>query len=473
VKKYIVCMLILGIAVVIIATEQVFGQEYAGSDVCKLCHASIYDNYMKTGHPYQISKVNGGPPSYPEGLSPGVPNPPSDQTWNDITYVIGGFGWKARYMDSEGYILTGNADRQYNLANGNLGTKPGWSGYDAEKGHRKPYTCGSCHTTGWTTTGESGPHQDDLPGIHGAWAESGIRCEACHGPSAGHVTNPIGVKPTKDESCGDCHARGEVNRIDASGGLIMHHEQYEDLLASPHVMFKCVTCHEPHLSTKYAMGGYKGDDNTCKICHADKEIKMASKTDFDCNTCHMPCVAKSAVSISIETAAGAVPKGDIRAHIFRIKGDAGWNMFTDDGAYVRLDDAGKAHLAMEYTCLTCHTSKNKAWAADNARAIHEGDTSVRFADMLEKTPQDFALYQNYPNPFNPSTTIPFDLKESSVVELKLFNAGGQEITTLMHERLPAGNHKATFAATDLPSGVYYYRITANDFCLLKKVNSTI
>jgi len=441
---------------------------YVGSNTCKGCHPTIYDDYMKTGHPYKIQKVEGGPPSYPEGTSPGVPNPPADKTWNDITYVIGGFGWKARFMDSEGYILTGDANRQYNLRNAKLGTDAGWVGYDAAKGPRKPYTCGSCHTTGWVSTGEAGPHQDDLPGIHGTWAEPGVRCEACHGPGGEHVTNPTQIHPTKAENCGDCHSRGDVNKIDAKDGLIKHHEQYEDLLASPHVQLNCKTCHKPHLSTKYEMGGFIGEEETCKTCHADIQIKVAAKENFKCTTCHMPYAAKSAVAITIETGSGPVPKGDIRSHIFRIKDDADWNMFTDDGKYVRLDE-GKAYLSVAYTCLTCHTSKDVAWAAEKAETIHEGGTFVASDDSPGDIPVAYSLYQNYPNPFNPTTTISFDLKETSVVEITLYNATGQEITTLMNERLPAGHHSLSFSAQDLPSGMYLYRLKANDFVETKKM----
>ena len=125
--------------------------EYIGDDKCKMCHAGIYDTYIKTGHPYKIQKINGGPPSYPPGTSSGVPKPPKGMSWNDVTYVIGGYGWKARFMDKEGYILTGDKDRQYNLANADIGTETNWTGYSAKTAPRKPYDkCGTCHTTGWT-----------------------------------------------------------------------------------------------------------------------------------------------------------------------------------------------------------------------------------------------------------------------------------------------------------------------------------
>ncbi len=343
---------------------------YAGAEACKGCHLEIYEQQMKSGHPYKIQRVRGAPPSYPAGTSPGVPKPPADKTWDDVTYVIGGYGWKARFMDKEGYILTGKENRQFNLANTFLATEPNWTGYSAKHAPRKPYTCGTCHTTGWVKTGEAGPHQDNLPGIHGTWSEPGVRCEACHGPAAEHAKNPMSGKPPTKENCGDCHRRGEVTQIDAKGGLVRHHEQYEDLLASPHKMFGCTTCHNPHKGTRYQLGGYKGEDATCKMCHTNIEVKVAAKAKFQCKDCHMPYAGKSAMAIKIQTADGVVPQGDIKSHIFRIMADPAWNMFTDDGKFVRVDSDGKAYLSVERACLTCHSSQTKAWAAASAVKIH-------------------------------------------------------------------------------------------------------
>ncbi len=441
---------------------------YAGSEACKTCHSDKYDSYMKSGHPYKLTKIEGAPPVFPAGTSPGVPNPPADKTWNDISYLIGGFGWKARFMDNEGYILTGDANRQYNLPNADLGTEAGWVGYDADKAPRKPYTCGSCHTTGWVASDSTGPHQDDLPGIYGTWVEPGVRCEACHGEAGDHVANPTSVKPTKEENCGQCHSRGDPNQIDVSGGLIKHHEQYETLLASPHKNFDCSTCHSPHKSTIYDMGGFRGEDQTCKMCHSDKEIKVAGMAGLECYTCHMPKVSKSAVKITVNTAGGPVLKGDLHTHIFSITDDPNWNMFTDDGKWVRKDAEGEAHVTMDFACLTCHTDEDKDWAIANVKAVHETGVGVAI-DKQKVIPESYALYQNYPNPFNPTTTIAFDLKEKATVELKLFNANGQEVATLLKQFMPAGNHEITISAEDLPSGIYVYQLKANDFKATRKM----
>jgi predicted CXXCH cytochrome family protein len=344
---------------------------YAGDTACAGCHEGIYGHYLKSGHPFKIQKISGNPPVYPEGTSPGVTAPPKGMTWKDISFVIGGYGWKARFMDREGYILTGPENRQYNLANGFLGTDPHWTGYDAGKAPRKPYTCGGCHVTGWTATGENGPHQAGLPGIHGTWAAPGVTCEACHGPGAAHVADPGKVDLSVAPNCSACHVRGDVTQIDAADGLINHHEQYEDLLASPHRELACTTCHDPHRSTKYELGGFKGEATTCVQCHAGQaKAAVAPRAHRVCVDCHMPFTGKSAVAVSIAHKGGSVPLGDIRSHIHRINTDPAWKMFSDDGSYVRTDAQGRAFLTLDYTCLSCHSNQDKAWAAKNAKRIH-------------------------------------------------------------------------------------------------------
>lgn len=344
---------------------------YAGAEKCADCHKDSYNDYRQSGHPYKIQKLTGGPPTYPSGTSPGVPAPPRGMTWDDISYVIGGYGWKTRFMDRQGYILTGPADRQYNLANSKLQTQPHWTGYDANDAPRKPYTCGACHTTGWKATGKDGPHQDGLPGIYGTWTSPGVTCEACHGPGAAHVAKPMKAKMSLKPNCEACHLRGDARLIDAADGLIRHHEQYEDLLASPHRALACTTCHQPHLSTKYGRGGFKGEAQTCILCHKNQASSVgASKPHRACIDCHMPFAAKTAVSDKVTYQGGVIPRGDLRSHIHRINVDPVWKMFSDDGAQVRTDAEGRAFLTLDYSCLSCHTGKDKAWAAKSAKKIH-------------------------------------------------------------------------------------------------------
>ena len=85
------------------------------------------------------------------------------------------------------------------------------------------------------------------------------------------------------------------------------------------------------------------------------------------------------------------------------------------------------------------------------------------------TPMDFALYQNFPNPFNPSTTIKFDLPVSDIVQIKVYDILGREITTLVNEFKNAGKYDLRFDASNLASGIYVYQIKAGKFIQSKKM----
>jgi uncharacterized protein (TIGR02145 family) len=81
----------------------------------------------------------------------------------------------------------------------------------------------------------------------------------------------------------------------------------------------------------------------------------------------------------------------------------------------------------------------------------------------------FELKQNYPNPFNPSTNIKYQIRNNGIVTLKVFNALGQEIETLVNEKQNAGTYEITFDASKHPSGIYYYRISTDKFSDTKKM----
>jgi phosphatidylserine/phosphatidylglycerophosphate/cardiolipin synthase-like enzyme len=84
-------------------------------------------------------------------------------------------------------------------------------------------------------------------------------------------------------------------------------------------------------------------------------------------------------------------------------------------------------------------------------------------------PAEYSLSQNYPNPFNPVTNINFSIPQRSNVELEVFNALGEKVSTLINEIKEAGSYKITFNAVNLTSGVYFYRIAAGYFAQTKKL----
>jgi len=100
-----------------------------------------------------------------------------------------------------------------------------------------------------------------------------------------------------------------------------------------------------------------------------------------------------------------------------------------------------------------------------------GKDSITIVNVenIDNMPSEYALDQNYPNPFNPSTTIQYSLKESGNVDLSVYNTLGQKVLSLVNEHQNVGSRSVKFDASHLASGIYIYRIKANNFMASKKL----
>jgi hypothetical protein len=378
--------IVLGIAILLVPGS-VFGQDFQGSDFCKDCHENNYNDWKASGHPYKLMKgedAQNRPIPLPKGFD--WPERGVAPVGNQISYVIGGYKWKSRYMGSDGYIITTTEDddgnpvdgvNQYNYLVGY------WSDY--HPGEVKPYNCGSCHTTNWVqdddaeTDDDLTDNQDGLAGIWGKFDAGGVHCEQCHGN---------GMTMNVDDSaamCGNCHFRtappgAAENVIPASGGWIKHHEQYNEFLASPHSSFKCTTCHDPHKKGEFSIK--EGRD--CTDCHTDEAESYAMNSmasyGVECKDCHMPYATKNAQPTGPHAA-------DLQTHIFYIDTDSEANMFTDDGAFVKLDEiTGKAAVTLDFACQRCHLTGDMTELGNFAKNFHGADTSVSELEYIGLNP---------------------------------------------------------------------------------------
>jgi flagellar hook assembly protein FlgD len=84
-------------------------------------------------------------------------------------------------------------------------------------------------------------------------------------------------------------------------------------------------------------------------------------------------------------------------------------------------------------------------------------------------PVKFELLQNYPNPFNPCTYIEFFMPKEANVSLRVYDILGNEVKTLVEGHQRAGTYNIFFDGSDLASGVYLYKLTADDFTQTKKM----
>ncbi len=342
---------------------------FVGSPVCSTCHAGTYEDFIKTGHPYKLNKASEAriPGYYPYTVIPGVPDlAPINGDWDNVSYVIGGHRWKARFIDLQGYIITGLAV-QYNFE-----TEEWVAYHSSDSLGTKKYDCGTCHTTNYKPEG----NQDGLPGLVGTWDAGGIQCEECHGNGSFHVKDPYNVQMTIDRSsnaCGQCHVRGTPYMIPASGDFVKHHEQYNEIVGSKHGPIDCVECHDPH-KTLHPSEPNREDAirQQCESCHFDQalayrnsEIDDHPDNDVECIDCHMPRLAKSAVGQT------DILDGDVRTHVFTVNTEADAEQFYTIGS----NKFSNPYLTLNYMCKSCHSDKDQEWMAANAHQVHKHDES--------------------------------------------------------------------------------------------------
>jgi len=112
------------------------------------------------------------------------------------------------------------------------------------------------------------------------------------------------------------------------------------------------------------------------------------------------------------------------------------------------------------------TAQKDAEYAAIQNVLNTGVTGVK---QIEGLPVKYELGQNYPNPFNPTTVISFTIPQAGNISLKVYNALGQEVATLLDEYKDAANYQVNFNASNLSSGVYFYTLNVNGFTQTKKM----
>jgi len=268
---------------------------YVGSQACSGCHADHYGDFVKSGHPYKVRTTNGATPNPSTDPLSALLTSSGNNTiaavaalnadaslpiaqidadgdgkldWASVQYVIGGFGWKARWgiLDSgtdcdqatynpscgTGYVwsaasLVGGYGAQFNMLAADITLDPtnkraDWSTYGSATGQSKKYQCAVCHNTNGKITSYDPDHLDckasdvvatrtqpwassslsfaNHGGFYSEWTFDGVQCEACHGPAIDHVKSPSASNIEKDvtkEACGKCHIRATNTAVTLGG----------------------------------------------------------------------------------------------------------------------------------------------------------------------------------------------------------------------------------------------------------------
>lgn len=476
---------------------------FVGSDKCKTCHSDQYDTWIESGHPYKFTIIeNGEAPSYPpealnfqdqymDSLGDG------SHTWDNIAGVIGGYGWKARFVGNDGHLVgtagsafsTGLGHNQMNFYDGE---DHGWVNYHPGDVTKYNYGCFKCHTTGGDTTGTWLAGVDGL----GTFTEGGIGCESCHGPGSAHIEseskndidrvyefahqdNSLGglsvdevvqtPNPEGDDInflCGTCHNRSYTDPINASGGFVRHHEQWDEFTATKHgdIGLTCVSCHDPHKRTIWDGDGIT---KTCEECHSEQVATVNHSGGATCLDCHMPYAAKSGTKRGMSGF-----KGDVRSHLFKITADTA-SMFTADGSAVRDDETRGASLSPAYSCLGCHNDDPEDGISEKTlEAAVAGAIGMHSATRVAK--HNVLNLRVYPNPSNGATRISVNLPATDEVSLSIYNSAGQVVYALSGIDYPEGTQVIYWDGksnngSEIKSGYYFIKVSVGTISSVDKL----
>ncbi len=186
----------------------------------------------------------------------------------------------------------------------------------------------------------------------------------------------------------------------------------------------------------------------------------------------------SSRSISTMTTSAYVG-GSFNARGLPTEGWFEWGDSTSYGQATSHQSIGNGYAEVDFSDTLQDLLPNKKYhfraVTQNSSGIFYGVdqaimTSVSTdAGIPTTVPTAYDVGQNYPNPFNPSTTIRYALPERDYVNISVYNLLGQKVGELVDEIQSPGMHSAKFNAEHLPSGVYFYRLVAGKFSVVKKM----
>jgi hypothetical protein len=122
-----------------------------------------------------------------------------------------------------------------------------------------------------------------------------------------------------------------------------------------------------------------------------------------------------------------------------------------------------------FDCLSTYSSRKVWCGASGGRIWYTIPDTLVAVGNINELANSFALEQNYPNPFNPVTNIIFQVPDKNYVKLAVYDVIGNEIAVLLNKTLNRGSYKLEWDASNYPSGVYFYRISADGLTDTKKM----
>ncbi len=172
-------------------------------------------------------------------------------------------------------------------------------------------------------------------------------------------------------------------------------------------------------------------------------------------------------------------ESDLNGHVWCALNGGGLLEVKTDGSFEQYTMASTAGSLPSDSLIHLEINNGVIWASSNAGVVRlanlvNNTTSVKEAVVHSFQPKEFILYDNYPNPFNPSTSIVFDLKYDSNIQLSIYNIRGELVKNITSCSCQAGSHIAYWDGKNqngksAVSGIYIYRLVTDNFSVSKKM----
>ena len=295
-----------------------------------------------------------------------------------------------------------------------------------------------------------------------------LTCVACHDPHSGKFEGQLRFAISgKKVICDQCHT-GEIDSVDVN--VAPHHSTSEALSGSKNFGYqypdstytnsahtyaateRCINCHvnmTPDANGDIEVGHtFNPKVQACAHCHADYYSKVDTSNPakrFDYRG--VQTTTDSLMSV-LQTKLDAATTADSAKAIWK---EANYNL---------LSAQAEGSHGIHNTRLVQGLLRDAIASLSDITAVKKDVPGV---------PGSYSLSQNYPNPFNPTTTIKFSIPKSSNVKIVVYDALGKEVITLMNSYLTQGNYQVNWNASTYSSGIYFYRIEANNFNMVKKM----
>ena len=175
-------------------------------------------------------------------------------------------------------------------------------------------------------------------------------------------------------------------------------------------------------------------------------------------------IAVSSVAPNRVYAAGILNTPDPQDLILYISEDGG-------SSWVSINRGTPGNIGVVDLLLVADTNVDQIYFATRGSGVYKYTNIITSnkGEMGILLPTSFMLVQNYPNPFNTTTTIEYSIPRSENVSIVIYNLLSEEVARLVKAEMPAGYHTATWNASNVSSGIYFYRLRAGDFVQTKKM----